>query len=150
MHPHLADRVQHRVQTMRSHFEDALVTEWEDLLGSITLPDPNDRHVVAAAAVGRADVIVTFNIRDFPEQQLSPLKLEAQSPDCFLLNQLDLSPSVVMGALRKQAQATKKPHITLCTLLDRLRKANVPQFAEAASRQLWRTWSPREDPCNIP
>lgn len=54
-------------------FPDALVVEWERLVGTIELPDPNDRHVVAAAVAGRADVIVTENGKHFPTEPPTPL-----------------------------------------------------------------------------
>jgi predicted nucleic acid-binding protein len=55
---------------MRITFPDALVTEWEELVQTIQLPDPGDRHVIAAARAGRADVIVTDNLADFPPASL--------------------------------------------------------------------------------
>lgn len=139
VHPHLTERIERRALTMRTHFDDALVTGWEELTASIILPDKNDKHVVAAAVIGRADVIVTFNIRDFPEERLRSFNLEAQTPDHFLLNQLDLNPRLVMDILREQAQATNNPRITTSVLLNRLSKAQVPDFAKAASQQIWRT-----------
>ena len=51
---------------METSFPDALVTDWESLIDAVHLPDPGDRHVVAAARAGRADVIVTDNVADFP------------------------------------------------------------------------------------
>jgi predicted nucleic acid-binding protein len=42
---------------MDEQAQDAVVTE--DLIDSLRLPDPEDRHVLAAAIVGQADVIVT-------------------------------------------------------------------------------------------
>jgi hypothetical protein len=51
---------------------DAVVNGYEKLIPSLTLPDPKDRHILAAAIVGRCDVIVTQNLRDFPEEALSP------------------------------------------------------------------------------
>jgi len=51
---------------METSFPDALVTDWEPLLDAVQLPDPGDRHVVAAARAGRADVIVTDNVADVP------------------------------------------------------------------------------------
>lgn len=51
---------------MDSHVSEALVTGYESLIPMIALPDQNDRHVVAAAVQTNADVIVTFNLKDFP------------------------------------------------------------------------------------
>jgi predicted nucleic acid-binding protein len=66
---------------MDKHAPDALVTGYEDLIEGLELPDPNDRHVMAAAIKGRADVIVTANVRDFPADTLTPFEIEAQHPD---------------------------------------------------------------------
>jgi predicted nucleic acid-binding protein len=70
---------------METAFPDALVTDWESLTETIQLPDPDDRHVVAAARAGRADVIVTDNLADFPPAAL-PVSLARQSLDNFLLD----------------------------------------------------------------
>ena len=123
---------------MREAFSDACVTGWEPLVTALTLPDSNDRHVLAAAIMGRADVIVTNNIKDFPEAVLEPLSLSAQTPDEFLLNQLDLDPPLVMMTIRDQSAAAKRPVITPPALLNHLAKCHVPRFAEAATQQLWR------------
>ena len=76
---------------MQTAFPDALVTDWESLAETVRLPDPDDRHVVAAARAGRADVIVTDNLADFPPAGL-PAPLTRQSTDGFLLDMLDLHP----------------------------------------------------------
>jgi PIN domain-containing protein len=55
---------------METAFPDAVVTDWESLVETIQLPDPDDRHIVAAARAGRADVIVTDNLADFPPAAL--------------------------------------------------------------------------------
>ena len=80
---------------------DSLVTGYEPLIASLTLPDPDDRHVLAAAIAGRCDAIVTQNLKDFPEAALAPFEIEAQHPDEFLCNHLSLAPGVFCGAVRK-------------------------------------------------
>jgi hypothetical protein len=107
-------------------------------LKGIVLPDEDDRHVVAAALRGRADLIVTANLSDFPASSLAPLGLETQGLDDFLLNQLDLDPDVVIRVLHAQAAATQRPAITFDALVDHLARCGVPQFAQAAARQKWR------------
>jgi hypothetical protein len=62
---------------------DCLVEQFEPLIAGLDLPDPGDRHVLAAAIRGRADVIVTRNLRDFPPDRLAPYGIEAQHPDTF-------------------------------------------------------------------
>ncbi len=64
---------------MDERAQDAVVTGYEALIATpLMLPDPDDRHVLAAAIVGRADVIVTRNLRDFPDAALAPYAIEAQ------------------------------------------------------------------------
>ena len=70
---------------MDRHFPDALVVDFERFIDGISLPDPRDRHVLAAAIKGQADVIVTQNLKDFPQEQLDLCQIEAQHADRFLL-----------------------------------------------------------------
>jgi predicted nucleic acid-binding protein len=137
IHPDM-DRTQlsRRFAEMRDVFDDALVTDWEKLESSVTLPDPDDRHVVAAAIRSGAQVIVTFNLSDFPEKMLRPFDLEPVHPDDFLLDQLDLSPSAMTAILREQSDQARRPPLTTQDLAVRLGRAGVPQFAEEILRLL--------------
>lgn len=91
---------------------DSLVTGYESLIPSLCLPDPKDRHVLAAAITGRCDAIVTQNIRHFPAAALAPYGIETQHPDEFLCNQLSLAPGVVCSALRKVRARLKRPSLS--------------------------------------
>lgn len=135
IHPDIpAERVQRRFAAMDDTFEDARVDGWEDLEDTVTLPDPDDRHVVAAAVRGRADAIVTANLSDFPLETLGPLNIEVIHPDDFLLDQLDLAPRIVLEVLREQAAHTRQPALTPVDLIARLARAGVPGFADEAGR----------------
>ena len=59
---------------MDRHFPDALVVGFEPLIDGLTLPDADDRHVLAAAIRGQADVIITQNLKDFPREEPGPLR----------------------------------------------------------------------------
>ena len=80
---------------------DCLVTGNETLISALSLPDPDDRHVLAAAITARCDVIVTSNLQDFPEAAVTPYGLEVQHPDDFLSNYVDLMPGPFCEAVRK-------------------------------------------------
>jgi len=75
---------------------------------ALELPDPNDRHVLAAAIVGRCDVIVSQNLRHFPEDALAPYGIEVQHPDDFLVNHLNLFREEFCTAIRISALAAKE------------------------------------------
>lgn len=142
IHPMLpAGRARRRASLMDDAFEDASVQGWEALVAGIELPDPNDRHVLAAAQRGRADLIVTNNTKDFPPATLASFDIEVQTPDEFLLNQLDLDPQRTMNVLQEQARATRNPAMDVATLLERLGRCGAVDFASEAGRQLWRITS---------
>jgi predicted nucleic acid-binding protein len=135
IHPDIPpEQIARRFASMDETFEDARVDGWENLEQTVTLPDPDDRHVVAAAMCGRADAIVTANIRDYPSDVLKPLHIEVIHPDNFLLDQLDLAPRIVLDVLREQAAHTRQPALTPVDLFARLARAVVPGFADEAGR----------------
>lgn len=80
---------------------DCLVEGYHALIPSLSLPDPDDRHVLAAAIVGKCGCIVTQNLKDFPAEALRPFGIESQHPDEFLLNQMTLAPGVFLSSVRK-------------------------------------------------
>ena len=97
---------------------DCLVTGYEGLVGALNLPDPDDRHVLAAAIRCQAGVIVTYNLADFPQQALDPYGISAQHPDEFVGHLFDLSPAAVCAAVRDQRLALSRPARSVRKLLD--------------------------------
>jgi predicted nucleic acid-binding protein len=116
---------------METSFPDALVTDWESLLDAVELPDPGDRHVVAAARAGRADLIVTGNVADFPPGALSA-PLVRQSLDEFLLGSFDLYPGQVISAVHAVAGRTGRsgPAMTARDIAAYLQARGMPAFGE--------------------
>lgn len=115
---------------MDEHVRDGLVVDFEPLIPSLTLPDSDDRHVLAAAIRCGADAIVTSNLRDFPHALLSPWGVEALHPDDFILAQFDLYPGVVCGCVKRQREFLKKPPRTVEEHLAKLRAIPLPQTVE--------------------
>lgn len=68
----------------------------------LQLPDPDDRHLLAAAIGSQADVIVTVNLKDFPAAALAPCDVEAQHPNTFVANLIELNPEKARGAFYKK------------------------------------------------
>ena len=95
---------------MESAFEDAEVVgfeAWIPMCGA--LPDPDDVHVLAAAATTRADMIVTENIRHFPAEVLAPLNMEAKSADAFIADTLSLDLPRGVAAIRTMRARLRQP-----------------------------------------
>lgn len=106
---------------------DCIVEGHDDLTLALDLPDPDDRHVLAAAIRAGAQSIVTFNLKDFPGDRLRKYGLEAQHPDDFVFDLLDLAPGAVLSAVRAQRSALKNPPQTLDELMDTLRGNGLGQ-----------------------
>jgi len=107
-------------ELMNAAIADVVVDGFETIESSLSLPDENDRHVLAAAIRSGAQVIVTFNLRDFPSSALSAWGIEAVDPDAFVFDLIDLAPGAVTHAVREQARALKNPPRTAMELLDTL------------------------------
>jgi predicted nucleic acid-binding protein len=112
---------------MNAHVRDCLVTGYENLISTLTLPDPDDRHVLAAAIHARADVIVTANLTDFPADTLSRYGIEAQHPDKFVHHLLHFSPVLVCGAAKKQRESLKNPPLAVEQYLQSLERQELTQ-----------------------
>lgn len=104
-----AEQLQRTRDLMNAHVLDSLVAGFEPLISDITLPDPDDRHVLAAAIHCGADVIVTFNLKDFPDGVLQPYGVRAQHPDEFLADQLQVDSSVFCAAVNRHRISLKNP-----------------------------------------
>jgi hypothetical protein len=106
---------------------DALVSGHEPLVAGLNLPDPDDRHVLAAAIRCHASVIVTFNERDFPREALLPFGIEAQHPDVFIDNLFDLDPAAVVAAAQRQRAQLKAPPLDVDHYLEVLQRQGLVQ-----------------------
>ncbi len=105
---------------------DCEVTGYEELIDGLTgLPDPEDRHVVAAAIRSGAQVIVTCNLRDFPSQVLARYGLTAQHPDDFVLHLIGLNVTAITRTVQQQAAALRNPPKTVEELLELLRQQGL-------------------------
>jgi len=135
-----ATRRQARLASMDMRFPDASVSRYMSMVNDVDLPDPDDRHIVAAARAGHADIIVTRNIKDFPEQALRQFDLEVVDPDCFLLDMLDLFPMAMLEVVQEQANDTKRPPLSVQEVLESLEKVGVPQFAAQVRRMIDPNW----------
>lgn len=103
------EQLQLTIEAMNTGFPDSNVDRYGSLISSITLPDPYDRHVVAAAIRSKADVIVTYNLKDFPKSIEEEYNIEIQHPDDFLTNVYDLHPEKGKEAFRKMVKRLKNP-----------------------------------------
>lgn len=122
------EKLQRTATRIESHYHDCLVSGFENLIPCIEgMPDPNDRHVLAAAMKSRAELIVTFNLKDFPTEVLEPYSIEAIHPDDFIVDVLDLDAGACIEAVREMRASLKNPPKTQDEFLATLLKQQLPQ-----------------------
>jgi predicted nucleic acid-binding protein len=129
-------QINQQVQLMNKACPSALVTNYHHLINNIKLKDENDRHVVAAAIKCNANVIVTYNLKDFPQQYLSEMGLNAIDPDTFIADMIDLAPTKCCEAFQKMVLTKNKPPYEEKEYLDILAHNNLKQTAEELRRYL--------------
>lgn len=115
-------------ELMNAHFPGCVVEGYESIVDSIQLPDADDRHVVAAAIRGQAEAIITFNLKDFPDETLGSFDIHAIHPDEFLSDMFELSPGDVIKAAQRHRASLKAPALTVDDYLTCLQKQKLPNF----------------------
>ncbi|MFT2215500.1 PIN domain-containing protein [Rhizobium giardinii] len=140
MDPSRADALR---DVMEEAFPDARVEGWEEVEPTMR-NHPKDRHVVAAAAVIEASVIVTSNIRDFGDL---PSGIIAVTPDEFLVDLLEADPDIVLQALVAQASGYRRPTLSVAELVERL-SMTTPKFARWASASRFHPWRQGSQSCS--
>lgn len=99
------------------------------LSDELNLPDPDDIHVLAAAIHCKAELIVTFNIKDFPSNELAKYGIKAVHPDEFLKSLIEENPIKVTQAFSNQVESLKNPPISTSEILERFRKTQLTRTA---------------------
>ncbi|OJS97978.1 PIN domain-containing protein [Marinobacter nauticus] len=122
-----SEKLQRTRELMNANVPGSVVSGYESLIGGLSLPDPDDRHVVAAAIQTRAEAIITFNLKDFPSEYLAQYNLQAIHPDEFIADQYDLHASAVIEAARNHRGGLKNPPFDSDQYLDFLLNQGLPQ-----------------------
>lgn len=114
---------------MNAAVPDCVVDGYQSLIGCLNLPDPNDRHVLAAALVARASVTVSFNEKDFPAEILAPLGLHTRHPDDFILDIASLDHALFVEHVGFDISHYSNPQLSVADYCAALRRSGVPKTA---------------------
>lgn len=128
--------IQKRIIKSQLAFPDAFVKNYSGLIKTLKLPDPKDRHVLAAAIKTNANIIVTNNIKDFPKDYLASFSLAAKTADDFLTDIIDLNPTQALEAFKEMVLNRKNPDLDEFQVLDILRKRSLHNTADFLHSQL--------------
>lgn len=127
--PQLEESIRSQRRAMEEHFDEAWVTGYQPLIEGLDLPDPDDRHVLAAAIKCGAQHIVTQNLRDFPDEALEPFDVEAIEADEFLSRTFDLYPEEGLITLRTLRMKYANPSYTPSEFVLDLTAKGLPKLA---------------------
>ena len=128
--PDIASKIGLLLEQVNAAVPDCLVDDYEYLIDNLTLPDADDRHVLAAAIAGHADAIVTANLRHFPATAMARHGIETQHPDDFIMNQLELRPFEALEVFKRVRSKRRNPECSAAELIDMVEKNGLPQTAQ--------------------
>jgi predicted nucleic acid-binding protein len=117
--------IKKRVDNVDLAFPDAKVSDYKGLIASLNLPDENDRHVLAAAIKVNANMIVTNNLKDFPETYLESFGMKVKSADDFLTDIIDLNPAIALQAFKALVMNRTNPEMNEFEVLEILRNRGL-------------------------
>lgn len=130
--PQLEESIRRQEAVIRQQFDECFVTGHLPLVPNLELPDPGDRHVLAAAIRCSAQVIVTENHKDFPPTTLDAYGIETLSADDMLANTYDLFRTGCLRSLRRLRQRYDNPPFTQSEFLLDLTRCGLPKLAAMA------------------
>jgi hypothetical protein len=121
---------------METYFPSRLISGHEPLITELSLPDPNDRHVMAAAIHATLPTIVTFNLKDFPANELGRHHIVAVHPDDFVMAAIRRDADAVVDVVEEQRASLRRPPATTEQLLDRLAEQGLRASVAAIRAQI--------------
>lgn len=101
---------------------DCLVAGYWPLVDALELPDPGDRHVLAAAIKAGAQLIVTRNLKDFPSKTLAQWDIRPKSPDQFVRDVIGLDPQAVWACVQQIVDSRTRRPVTVDDVLGELQR----------------------------
>lgn len=104
----------------------------EGLAESLSLPDPDDRHVLAAAIAGQAELLLTRNMRDFPARTLARYGISPRAPDSLFLELWAAQPETVAAIAGPVVRAMA--HAAGMAQRDVLKRAGLPRLGKALAQ----------------
>ncbi len=123
-------------QLMDLHAGDCLVNGYEWRIEGLSLPDENDRHVLAAAIEAEADAIVTWNLSDFPHATLAALGIERWTPDDLLMQLLSTDEDAVVKLMRQHRVSLRNPPKSAEEYLETLEQQRLSRSVQVLRRRL--------------
>jgi len=121
---------------MKAVLPDADVADYRPLVADLELPDPDDRHVLAAAIAGKASVIVTWNLKDFPARHLLPYGVTSQSPDDFLTDLHAAFPEALISSVKRARHNLRKTTPSVEAFVDALQQGGLKTFSDVIRRNI--------------
>jgi predicted nucleic acid-binding protein len=122
------EELERRRAFMDQAIDHDLIEGYEHYIANLNLPDPDDRHVLAAAIEAGAETILTYNLRDFPAAVLTTYGISALHPDEFLCQQIKAEPALVLEVIEKMRVKRKRPEISQEQLISKLARLDIPEF----------------------
>jgi len=124
------EKLEAQIRVMAARFPDAEISNYQQFVGTLGRPDPNDEHVLAAAIVGKVDRLVTFNLKDFPLSTRSLYGIELTHPDDFLMELVANNPDRFLEATAKWYSGYKRPALNIHDISQAMGQLGCPRFAE--------------------
>jgi predicted nucleic acid-binding protein len=121
-------------ERMNAAVRDCLVVGYEPLIEVLDLPDPDDRHVLAAAVKVNAQLIVTWNRKDFPQDKLTPWGVKAKSPDDFVRDAMGIDSQAVWACVQQIVDSRTRHPVTVEDVLGELERDGL--VASVASMRM--------------
>lgn len=131
-----ADQLRRTRELMNRAVRDSVIAGYEKRIDELALPDPGDRHVLAAAIHAKADIILTLNTRDFPKAALAPYGIAARHPDDFVVGLLGEHMEAVRRVVRAQRSTLVSPMVPVAEFLETLREVGLVETV--AKLEPWR------------
>ncbi len=130
------ERLQRARQLMDVALPTATVRGYEHHIATVTIPDPGDRHVVAAGIAADASLILTWNLRHFPAKELKKFGLRRETPDAFLSGLYDDAPDLIIGSLANARRNLTKSQVLAVDFIEILENQRLVELAKRARKHI--------------